>query len=51
MSEQFQDLLDMVSYRGPVDLAALCKRHYEHAARFFGLFMLKRFYVEKFLTF
>uniref|UniRef100_A0A915Q4I1 USP domain-containing protein n=1 Tax=Setaria digitata TaxID=48799 RepID=A0A915Q4I1_9BILA len=35
------DLLDMVSYRGPVDFGALCKRHYEHAARFFGVFMLK----------
>ncbi|OZC11963.1 ubiquitinyl hydrolase 1 [Onchocerca flexuosa] len=35
------DLLDMVSYKGPVDFGALCKRHYEHAARFFGLFMLK----------
>ncbi|VDK69326.1 unnamed protein product [Litomosoides sigmodontis] len=36
------DLLDMVSYKGPVDFGTLCKRHYEHAARFFGLFMLKR---------
>uniref|UniRef100_A0A158Q7I3 USP domain-containing protein n=1 Tax=Elaeophora elaphi TaxID=1147741 RepID=A0A158Q7I3_9BILA len=35
------DLLDMVSYKGPLDFGALCKRHYEHAARFFGLFMLK----------
>ncbi|MCP9261647.1 Ubiquitin carboxyl-terminal hydrolase 25 [Dirofilaria immitis] len=35
------DLIDMVSYKGPVDFGALCKRHYEHAARFFGLFMLK----------
>ncbi|VIO93518.1 Ubiquitin carboxyl-terminal hydrolase family protein [Brugia malayi] len=35
------DLLDMVSYKGPVDFDALFKRHYEHAARFFGLFMLE----------
>ncbi|CAG9535627.1 unnamed protein product [Cercopithifilaria johnstoni] len=36
------DLLDMICYKGPVDFGVLCKRHYEHAARFFGLFMLKR---------
>ncbi|CAG9535630.1 unnamed protein product [Cercopithifilaria johnstoni] len=35
------DLLDMICYKGPVDFGVLCKRHYEHAARFFGLFMLK----------
>ncbi|EFO27256.2 hypothetical protein LOAG_01224 [Loa loa] len=35
------DLMDMVSYKGPVDFDALFKRHYDHAARFFGLFMLK----------
>lgn len=38
----FQDLLDMISYKGPVHFDALFKRHYDHAARFFGLMMLKR---------
>ncbi|VDM96345.1 unnamed protein product [Thelazia callipaeda] len=36
-----EELLRAVSFKGVIDINGLSRRHYEHAARFFGLFMIK----------